>query len=310
MELTFGRLPTAPPWPARMSDSQPLPPASFSSLPIEIKARIVELAHLQDDRYKARLTTRNPAGESNLLEFHLVSLAQNAWHGRSVSALAETNKELNAVAARYLFRVRPSTPLPLRRPRPYTLLTQVLTDRNGHFAPSSLPLHILPRHVSQLRVLALVDKYASAPDLRNAFAAVRLLPKLRELCLVRECALSLFEPLQLLDPTSARPKPVGEEEWIGQRLESEEQALARTIVVDDLRHVGWLELAGFLEEEIVLLLRSFPSLRTPKPNTFDAGGKAHRCPLGPALVKVGTLRHLVLGAGTAGALGPEWVAGA
>lgn len=274
-----------------MSDSQPLPPASFSSLPLEVKARIVELAHLQDDRYKARLTTRNPAGESNLLEFHLVSLAQNAWHGRSLSALAETNKELNAVAARYLFRV--------------------LTDRNGHFAPSSLPLHILPRHVSQLRVLALVDKYASAPDLRNAFAAVRLLPKLRELCLVRECVLSLFEPLQLLDPTSARPKPVGEEEWIGQRLESEEQALARTIVVDNhLRHVDWLELAGFLEEEIVLLLRSFPSLRTLKLNTFDAGGKAHRCPLGPALVKVGTLRHLVLGAGTAGALGPEWVAGA
>ena len=67
-------------------------------LPLEIKARIVELAALQDERYKDRWTPDAPGHE-------LVRVHQNAWRGRSLAMLSETCKELNGLAASHIFKV-------------------------------------------------------------------------------------------------------------------------------------------------------------------------------------------------------------
>lgn len=79
----------------------PLP--TLSSLPLELKARVVELAHLQDLRHRERWTNSERTGAS------LVAAARAEWHGKSLAALSETCEEFNALASVHLFRVRCSS---------------------------------------------------------------------------------------------------------------------------------------------------------------------------------------------------------
>ncbi|KAL8291448.1 hypothetical protein RQP46_002426 [Phenoliferia psychrophenolica] len=69
---------------------------TLSSLPLEIKARICELAALQDERYKERWV-KGALGEE------LVKVHTNEWRGRSLAALSETSKEFNELAAKHIF---------------------------------------------------------------------------------------------------------------------------------------------------------------------------------------------------------------
>lgn len=72
--------------------------ASLTSLPVEIKARIAELARLQDERFKER----SPAGASGK---DMTEAVTTEWHGRSLSALAQTCHDFNKLASMHLFRV-------------------------------------------------------------------------------------------------------------------------------------------------------------------------------------------------------------
>lgn len=100
--LTGGRSLKAAPQPDADSGSDesstPAPEACLGILPLELKARIVELAALQDERYRERWIPGAP-GEK------LVEVHKNAWRGRSLVALSQTSKEINELAARHLFYV-------------------------------------------------------------------------------------------------------------------------------------------------------------------------------------------------------------
>ncbi|KAL8291399.1 hypothetical protein RQP46_002377 [Phenoliferia psychrophenolica] len=73
--------------------------ATLSTLPLEIKARICELAALQDERYRERWIPGAPGEE-------LVKVHTNEWRGKSLAALSETCKEFNELAAKYIFHAR------------------------------------------------------------------------------------------------------------------------------------------------------------------------------------------------------------
>jgi hypothetical protein len=76
--------------------------ACLAILPLEIKARIVELAFEQDLAYSQRWPDGAP-GEK-LVEVHM-----NDWRGRSLLALSETSKDLNELAATHNFFVSLTT---------------------------------------------------------------------------------------------------------------------------------------------------------------------------------------------------------
>lgn len=85
-----------------MDDSPPR--GCFQALPLELKARIVEFARDQDKAFTARMKQATKARRESTAPFEL------EWYGRSVHALFEVNKELNELAAAYMFRV--SRPAP------------------------------------------------------------------------------------------------------------------------------------------------------------------------------------------------------
>ncbi|KAL8291337.1 hypothetical protein RQP46_002315 [Phenoliferia psychrophenolica] len=131
--------------------------ATLSTLPLEIKARICELAALQDERYQERWIPGAP-GEK-LVKVHL-----NEWRGRSLAALSETSKEFNELAAKHIF---------------YTL-----TDTQIDSLTFSLV--VLPRHAS--RVLRVViagappgGAAATEASTQRVFAALLMLPNLEDL---------------------------------------------------------------------------------------------------------------------------------
>lgn len=76
------------------------PPASLLTLPTETKERIVQLAWIQDERFRAmrKLGRKSEAEESLLVD--------SPWYGRSLNALFFVDKEFSAMAAVFLFRVR------------------------------------------------------------------------------------------------------------------------------------------------------------------------------------------------------------
>lgn len=76
--------------------------ACLATLPLEIKARIVEIAFEQDLAYGERWTDGAP-GEK-LVEVHM-----NEWRGRSSLALSETSKDFNELAATHSFFVSMTT---------------------------------------------------------------------------------------------------------------------------------------------------------------------------------------------------------
>ena len=71
---------------------------SLSSLPPEIKARVCELAHLQDQRFKQRKQVGTP-------EEDLTRAVKTDWHGRSLSALSQTCWDFNSLANKWSFFV-------------------------------------------------------------------------------------------------------------------------------------------------------------------------------------------------------------
>lgn len=77
-------------------------PASFTALLLEVKARIVEMAVLQDEVYHS---IRDSALGIILEEVK----TKRDWDGKPLRALSETNKELNSLATKHVFRVMPFT---------------------------------------------------------------------------------------------------------------------------------------------------------------------------------------------------------
>ncbi|KAL8291558.1 hypothetical protein RQP46_002536 [Phenoliferia psychrophenolica] len=67
-------------------------PSSFSTLPLELKARIVEMANDQEDMWWERVKDKDPKAE------------ERAGHINSLGALALVNKEFRALAATHQFR--------------------------------------------------------------------------------------------------------------------------------------------------------------------------------------------------------------
>ncbi|KAK4698549.1 hypothetical protein P7C70_g7724, partial [Phenoliferia sp. Uapishka_3] len=129
-----------------------LPKASLSSLPRETKARIVQLARLQDDRYHERWPKSNNKA--------MIEAVKTKWHGRSLAALSETCKDLNTLASRHLFQT----------------ISLKLIDQSYFF------LVILPRHAESVRVAKFTGFAASDPErLVRALGTLQLLPRLEEL---------------------------------------------------------------------------------------------------------------------------------
>ncbi|KAL8291449.1 hypothetical protein RQP46_002427 [Phenoliferia psychrophenolica] len=142
--------------------------ATLSTLPLEIKVRICELAALQDERYKERWIP-GALGEE------LVKVHENEWRGRSLAALSETSKELNELAATYIFHTLTDTQIDSLH---FTLI--VLAQHSFRRVFAALPL--LP-NLSNLQTsyyeiqLGLGDLcYPPEPGptgfVRNAFRAV------------------------------------------------------------------------------------------------------------------------------------------
>lgn len=74
------------------------PKASLTSLPVEIKARITELARWQDERFKERWNAE-AAGAA------MTEAVKTEWHGKSLAALSQTCRDFNELASTHLFRV-------------------------------------------------------------------------------------------------------------------------------------------------------------------------------------------------------------
>ncbi|KAL8291352.1 hypothetical protein RQP46_002330 [Phenoliferia psychrophenolica] len=142
--------------------------ATLSTLPPEIKARICELAALQDERYKERWVPGAPGEE-------LVKVHKNAWRGKSLAALSETSKEFNELASKHIFHT----------------LTDTQID-SFMFA-----LVVLPKHTSRVRRVNIKRPTLgpAARDVRPVFAALPLLPKLSDLKITHAAVLEVLGDL-------------------------------------------------------------------------------------------------------------------
>lgn len=76
--------------------------ATLSSLPLELKARIVQLAHEQDRNFYER------DGDAESDELDMADLLSSKLYGRSTNALLLTNQEFSGLAAKHIFKVRPN----------------------------------------------------------------------------------------------------------------------------------------------------------------------------------------------------------
>ncbi|KAK4701060.1 hypothetical protein P7C70_g5178, partial [Phenoliferia sp. Uapishka_3] len=108
--------------------------ASFSTLPLEIKARIVEMASLQEDGFKERVLVKS----------------ERIGHVNSLSALATVSWELRGLAAKHQFKVLCSTQVQdeafrfsilIDHPHQIQLVQMMGTDR----AKLSQAMSILPQ---------------------------------------------------------------------------------------------------------------------------------------------------------------------
>ncbi|KAL8279528.1 hypothetical protein RQP46_008090 [Phenoliferia psychrophenolica] len=128
---------------------------TLSTLPLEIKARITELASLQDARFKERWIPGAP-GEA------LVKALRNEWSGRSLVALAQTCRVFNELAAKHLFH----------------------TLHYTKFDSAYFSLRILPRHANHIRTVAF-DRTEPSPSsidtLRRLLGVLPSLPSLTKL---------------------------------------------------------------------------------------------------------------------------------
>lgn len=68
--------------------SMSVPVASLSSLPLELKARIVDLARLQD----AQFHDRKEAGSTNQKLAKLIKSVTTPWHGKSLARCLKSTR--------------------------------------------------------------------------------------------------------------------------------------------------------------------------------------------------------------------------
>lgn len=78
------------------------PAPTFSTLPHELRSNIVQLAHLQDIQSRVR-GVKSPTDK--LFGKH----SSNLWRGRSLAALSQTCRTLNALASKFMFHVSTNT---------------------------------------------------------------------------------------------------------------------------------------------------------------------------------------------------------
>ncbi|KAL8277065.1 hypothetical protein RQP46_010493 [Phenoliferia psychrophenolica] len=128
--------------------------ASFHTLPLELKARIVEMTSDQEDAYKGR-----------------VKKAERTGHINGLSSLALVNKELRALAAKHQFKVLSS----------------------GRASKSIFRFRIFPRYGHHITEINFFDHHKSE-GAEQALMIMAQLPALRALRFGGKAATRLFGP--------------------------------------------------------------------------------------------------------------------
>ncbi|KAL8291538.1 hypothetical protein RQP46_002516 [Phenoliferia psychrophenolica] len=138
--------------------------APFSTLPLELKEMIVQMASDQEDAYKGRV--KDPR--------------ERAGHINGLRALALVNKELSELTARHRFRVLLAGRVELR------------DDEYSDNEETFFETVILPRHAHHMR--AIVFKSTDADDAaKGAIEIIGQLPALQSLDFDEGSAMDLFD---------------------------------------------------------------------------------------------------------------------
>ncbi|KAL8291587.1 hypothetical protein RQP46_002565 [Phenoliferia psychrophenolica] len=138
-------------------------PATFGTLPLELKAKIVEMASDQEDAWRRRVKDAE----------------RRAGHINCLSSLALINKELRALAAKQQFKVL----------------------RPGRDALPVCRFTILPFYGHHFTEVVFTDNEIT--DLDSTFAILPHLPSLRSLTFGRGAAIKLFGPDVTLSPAQS-----------------------------------------------------------------------------------------------------------
>lgn len=255
------------------------PPATLSSLPLELKARIVELAHLQDLCYRGRWSDEDRGG------CDLVRAARTELHGKGLIALSATSKDFNIVAAVHFFRR--------------------ITSKAG--SGSYFTIRILPRHAASVRVLRLHNQ-AESNSVRRGFSYLPHLPHVDDISLDGEGAEELFDPIALTDLDLERQYAEGLSPDMNAQAKDmeEERALGRELFRTFAVRLRKLELHNFPPSDAADLLRVTPNLvalRLITPSLED------HADLRDVLGSAANLQPLTLEPTLTGAnpeLGPAW----
>ncbi|KAL8291480.1 hypothetical protein RQP46_002458 [Phenoliferia psychrophenolica] len=142
--------------------------ASFTTLPVELKARIVEMTSDQEGMWKTRVEDSKEEKE-----------AEDADHINCLSSLALVNKELRELAAKHQFKLLPA-------------------DRASH---PVFRFIVLPRHGHRFTAIRLDDN-DPMDGAELALSCMGQLPALRELNMTSQIASDLFGPGVTLRPDS------------------------------------------------------------------------------------------------------------
>ncbi|KAL8278642.1 hypothetical protein RQP46_008934 [Phenoliferia psychrophenolica] len=214
-----------------MSASSTSPP-TFSTLPPELKARIVELASIQDAAFRAIKTSGNDWRSQ-------FATSVREWWGRSLVALAETSKELNLLASAHLFRT--------------------ITTKQVSRSLDYLLLHILPRHGSAVRVLDMLEEDVVEATLRprivSTFSVFLLLPLLNEVHLDSSSAIELFGSILALQRSYTEDLPTPSSQEVGAQ-----QKLARDAFRNGADRLQAVKLMCFEPDEVDAILDISPNV--------------------------------------------------
>lgn len=276
------------------------PPATLSSLPLELKARIVELAHLQDLCYRGRWSDEDRGG------CDLVRAARTELHGKSLIALSATSKDFNILAAVHFFRVSPfSLSGRLEKSTYSPIILQRITSKAG--SGSYFTIRILPRHAASVRVLRLHNQ-AESNSVRRGFSYLPHLPHVDDISFDGEGAEELFDPIALLnlDPERQYAEGLSPDMNAQAKDMEEERALGRELFRTFAVRLRKLELHNFPPSDAADLLRVTPNLvalRLITPSLED------HADLRDVLGSAANLQPLTLEPTLTGAnpeLGPAW----
>ncbi|KAL8291518.1 hypothetical protein RQP46_002496 [Phenoliferia psychrophenolica] len=136
--------------------------ASFSTLPLELKTRIVEMTSEQEDAFKERVRGSD----------------ERAGHINGLSSLALVNKELRTLAAKHQFKT--------------------LSTVRGQASRPLFRFTILPRHGHHITEVVLAG--SKERQLDDVLAILSHLPALHTLALSHAAAVALFGPAVALLP--------------------------------------------------------------------------------------------------------------